>query len=106
MHRRLVKRNHDDRTLRIPGIPWVLSEEAQCRARLRSLEHTAKTVSAVRDCQEQPLPVNGENSRANVQNVLGVHHELRSPRSMKMDLVVMSRSSLNLLWNRTHFLSR
>jgi hypothetical protein len=46
------------------------------------------------------------NSRENVQNVRGVHHELRSPRSMKMDLVVMSRSSHNLLWNRTHFLSR
>src|SRR6516162_5566961 len=33
-------------------------------------------------------------------------HDRGSPRDMKMDLVVMSRPSHNLLWNRPHFLSR
>jgi hypothetical protein len=37
---------------------------------VRSSEHTA-TVSGVRDADERPLAVNGENSRAKVQNVRG-----------------------------------
>jgi len=47
--------------------------------------------------------LNDENSREKGQNVRGV---VMPPRGMKMDLVVMSRPSHNLLWNRPHFLNR
>jgi hypothetical protein len=70
----------------------------------RVFAHVEDMARAVR--RRETLSRRDDNSRRTVQNVRGVHHELRSPRRMKMDLVVMSPSSHNLLRDRAHFLSR
>src|SRR6516225_250076 len=107
----LPARDPDDGSDRLRSADGVSGRD---REQPGTAREPSRRVEPVRDHVRCPIAapchLHDGNSRKKVQNVRGECswslHVLRTPRCMKMGLVVLRRSAHNTLWNRPHFLSR